>query len=487
MKLSIKNNRAVKRQLISIIPIVIFGLSLLTAFSINHSNWVEKLPYYNKRTIFTTYFYWYRNNQSNLLDSPHMAEKWTQTDIYDVGNKSFPSNWPGPTDPNDMLVNGFHDALSYHMPADAPSYDIYGNVIGNLSTGILENITDWVSWNNTAFHEWEMRCMIKAGIDVLMPVYWWNGIQHEWSIEGLYKIIEARHQLIPKIVAEADAKEPGIVHNESYADNLIPKISMFFDTTCMKTLWAKLQAGENGTLYQELFFNGSGPDLSNPYWREQFWLRIKDFYDVVGDDDAFKFNENYIVWLYGGGWFADVGETVLDYCKTKFKQEYGKGLLFVGPHDWIKANIDGICDWGACCPGNYLGVQDRGIPVGAVSPGFYNLGAIRVQDPAFYNRDLQKYKQLWQDLIAENPAWIHVETWNELHEGTSICWTQEYGYSFINATREMADIFHQLGNKPSPHHINYYFLIIPLGLLALVMIPQILIIKKKNFVEPSIR
>jgi len=467
-------------KIIFLIPIIIFGTLLMSAFTINHLSWLERVPYYEKRVIFTTYFYWYHQNQSSLLDSSHMIEKWTIEDIYKVGNKTLPPNWPGPTNPYDMVVGEFHDALTYHMPAAEPSYDEYGEVNSTLQTGIMENITDWVSYNNTAYHEWEIRGMIKAGIDVLMPVYWYNGLEHKWSLDGLYKIVETRKQLIPKIIAEANAKEPGINHTEQYADRIIPKIAMFFDTTCMKGLWALLESNGNCSLYEELFWNGTGPDLNEPYWQEQFWLRIKDFYSIVDSESAFEFNGNYVVWLYGANWFADVGTKVLDYCKQKFKQEFGKDLLFVGPKGWLKANVDGVCNWGACCPGDIIPPQYNKIPVGAVSPGFYNLGAIKFQGPAFYNRDPEKYKELWRNLINQNPTWIHVETWNEFHEGTNICWTQEFGYTFINVTREMADIFHQLGNTPSPHYIDLYNLIIPLSILGLILIPQLIIIKRKN-------
>ncbi|MHA1369199.1 MAG: hypothetical protein ACTSRA_05755, partial [Promethearchaeota archaeon] len=135
------------------------------------------------------------------------------------------------------------------------------------------------------------------------------------------------------------------------------------------------------------------------------------------------------------------------YCKERFKQKYGRDLIFVGPHEWDKANVDGICDWGACFEPKYPATH--GIPAGAVSPGFYNLGAIALQGPIYHTRDIGRYRQEWKNMIDLGAAWVHVETWNELHEGTDICWTQEFGYQWIDATREMADIFHSLtGYQP---------------------------------------
>ncbi|MEX2684675.1 MAG: hypothetical protein Q6373_024095 [Candidatus Sigynarchaeota archaeon] len=39
-------------------------------------------------------------------------------------------------------------------------------------------------------------------------------------------------------------------------------------------------------------------------------------------------------------------------------------------------------------------------------------------------------------------VWIHVETWNELHEGTGICWTQEHGFQWIGETATATYKFH---------------------------------------------
>ena len=37
---------------------------------------------------------------------------------------------------------------------------------------------------------------------------------------------------------------------------------------------------------------------------------------------------------------------------------------------------------------------------------------------------------------------MHLETWNEFHEGTEICHSREYGRQYIDLTREFADQFH---------------------------------------------
>jgi hypothetical protein len=56
------------------------------------------------------------------------------------------------------------------------------------------------------------------------------------------------------------------------------------------------------------------------------------------------------------------------------------------------------------------------------------------------------YEFAWQRLLVQDPAtrpWlVHVETWNEFHEGTEICQTKEYGRQYIELTRKFADLFH---------------------------------------------
>jgi hypothetical protein len=52
----------------------------------------------------------------------------------------------------------------------------------------------------------------------------------------------------------------------------------------------------------------------------------------------------------------------------------------------------------------------------------------------------------WERLLAFSPkrrSWlVHIETWNELHEGSEICETRECGRRYIELTRRYADAFH---------------------------------------------
>ncbi|HMF31303.1 MAG TPA: hypothetical protein VKK79_07815 [Candidatus Lokiarchaeia archaeon] len=462
------------RRIGRLLPLLVIGGLFVGAF-LAASNPLFYSPnqsardiYYNSdREIFTTFFYWYRSNGSDYATSAHLVEQWDAATISKVNNFTYPSNWPGPTNANDMLVNGYHDAISHHPPADAPQYNATGDVVGTLQTGVMSNITSWFDWLNSSWYEWEFRNMMKAGIDVFMPVDWWNGQQNYWAYEGLQAMVAEWYQLRSKLPAEADVRDPTVTHDVAYAQNIMPKIAMFFDTTCMKQLYCWNLSVTTGIDYNTAWNTYQGPDLKDPYWQQQFWQRIQDFYDVVDNTTAFNFHGSNVVWLYSDGWFSDVGTSVLNYCKAQFLARYGRALLFVGPNGWSKASVDGMCNWGSCCPGP-VNPAATGIPVGALGPGYYNIGAVAGQSPIYYSRDVTAYKAKWQTLMNEGATWIHVETWNEYHEGTDISWTQEYGDQWINATREMADIFHQMHGVIPFAGVNFAAVIVPLiGFAAL--------------------
>jgi len=51
------------------------------------------------------------------------------------------------------------------------------------------------------------------------------------------------------------------------------------------------------------------------------------------------------------------------------------------------------------------------------------------------------YEENWEKFLRSPSNFVMIETWNELHEGTEICETQEYGRQFIELTRKYVDQF----------------------------------------------
>ncbi len=403
------------------------------------------------KVTFTTYFDWYQSSGNLTGYNPHVIENWTnfQARIDYLNSHYYPSNWPGPRDVASTLRNVagnlYRDGMTFHPPATQPTYTASGDLIAEPGHGVMENITTWLDPFNQPWHEWELRCMIRAGIDVAMPDYWNNGLPSgNWSQQTLAALVLARQALVTKVSLEADVRDPSTIHEPTvYGEGLVPKIAMFFDTTCMRSLWAwnlSMATYGNASHAGEIYDAGPGPDLKDPYWQWEFWSCIDRFYSIVNSTNCFTWNGSSVVWLYGGDFFADVGTTVLQYCRPLFLAKYGRPLLFAGHSDWVPAGPDAICDWGACFSPKFPAL--KGIPTAAVSPGFYNLGALSSEDPRYVPRDVQRYQAEWHRAIDLGAVWVHVETWNELHEGTGACWTQEDGFEWVDATGAASAAFH---------------------------------------------
>ncbi|MHA1371609.1 MAG: hypothetical protein ACTSRA_18065, partial [Promethearchaeota archaeon] len=214
-----------KRKISSILILVLFVGIIIFSFIAMFSPafygperraQIEMLNTPGSRKIFTTYFYWYRSGGQDFSNSPHCMEYWNN-DVIDKVNQmsgNYPADWPGPRTPEAMMVNitengGWHDSLTHHPPATKPEYNETGDISGNLTFGLRENLTSWFDWMNPEWHEWEIRCMIRAGIDVLMPVYWWNGVHNYWALEGLQTLVTSWHDLAAKVTAEANYLDNG--------------------------------------------------------------------------------------------------------------------------------------------------------------------------------------------------------------------------------------------------------------------------------------
>jgi 2-polyprenyl-3-methyl-5-hydroxy-6-metoxy-1,4-benzoquinol methylase len=80
----------------------------------------------------------------------------------------------------------------------------------------------------------------------------------------------------------------------------------------------------------------------------------------------------------------------------------------------------------------------------SIGPG-YDQSAIFSRKQIYMPRnDGATYAARWEWLLAMDPRpWlVHLESWNEFFEGTSICDTAEYGRQYIEITRKYADMYH---------------------------------------------
>ncbi len=301
-----------------------------------------------------------------------------------------------------------------------------------------------VSWNNTVWHYREFKDMIAAGIDVLMPVYWGGssgGGLDNWSKQGLGPMRQALDQL------RVENYNANNVRNVTYP---IPKIAMFFDTTTMMSVY--LDANGN-----------PATDLTNATHVRTFYLIMRDFFSYFNETHLLQVPNAdnpsgpsaYIVWFYGSGWLKKVAQSALDYCNAEFLKEFGHNLIFVGTPGWERdcPRIEGTYYWGASIPG-FVKIDTSKIRIAGLGCGLFygnsTHGAVCqvAREPMMIPRSPAFYANNWTTVNGWNPNWIALETWNEMHEGTSICRTDEYGDLYINETGEFSTTFHALALPP---------------------------------------
>jgi hypothetical protein len=283
----------------------------------------------------------------------------------------------------------------------------------------------------------EFQDMIQAGIDVFLPDYWGN---NSWSIEGLPVMQQALDRLKSENVN---------ANNIRKVENPLPKVGLFFDTTCMELKFHTLDNQENMI---------TTADLTNQTCVDWFYGLIHDFYEQfepwsiqqIKSADNPNSPTAYIVWLYGANYFLHTSQAALDYCKTRFLNDFNHTLLFIGTPDWVDGcpQIDGIYHWGSVIDG-FTEYSDSPIKVASIGAGMNNGNATNgavcsAKEPVIHTpRSPAYYTDNWTTVIKNNPNWVVVETWNELFEGTGICRTIEFNDTYIQITGNFSAQFHE--------------------------------------------
>ncbi len=261
------------------------------------------------------------------------------------------------------------------------------------------------SYASVDWHRKELLDMMEAGLDFLLPVYWGDTPAKSWSIPGLDRLAEAQRSLIQEGVSP-------------------PKIGMFFDTTSLMVE------------HQHRRRPGAKPDLTAEEGKELFYGMIHDFFSHVPGDLWARMDGSAMVWLYSSGWVLAYDQSLVDYARARFREDFNSTLFIVRERSW---NLDTEMryGWGAAL-GPIL------LDVAAVGPGFSNEGAVRCygQNPLHRDRlDGYAYRDDWEAALRSGSNIVVVETWNELHEGTEICETIELGRLYIDITANYSTIF----------------------------------------------
>jgi len=128
------------------------------------------------------------------------------------------------------------------------------------------------------------------------------------------------------------------------------------------------------------------------------------------------------------------------YVKKRFTADFGVEPFIVKHRDW-QGPADAIYQWGGAIA---LQIDEH---VAALGPG-YDHSAVPGRTPLIVDRhNGAAYAESWQKLLACSPSrrpWmVHIETWNEWHEGTDVADSREYGRTYIDLTRKYAAMFRQ--------------------------------------------
>ncbi len=295
----------------------------------------------------------------------------------------------------------------YWYDIDTKSHIVDGDRTDALTTHPAD-MND-ISFKRVSWHRTQLRDMIEAGIDFLMPVFWGvPGKYDGWSFAGLPPLVKAHDAL----------KDEGLKP---------PQIALFYDTSILK--WNGFN--KDGTNYHV--------DLTTDFGREWFYTPVRDFFSLIPPSKWARVDGKPIVFLYAVAFAKKQDEKQLDYLRDRFKKDFGCELFLVKQPQWL-GQADAVYSWGAAVSGPVIDRQ-----VAALGPG-YDHSAVPGRSPLIVERhDGKTYVDRWLKLLQLDPKtrpWmVHVETWNEWHEGTGIAHSREYGRSYIVLTRLFADMW----------------------------------------------
>jgi hypothetical protein len=302
---------------------------------------------------------------------------------------------------------------SYFYWYDSPSNAHILNADGSDALTDHPPTLTGFSYKSTAWHREQLEDMIAAGIDVLLPVYWGEPsqrlpgkpvLEQPWSFAGLPPLVEARNALLA-----AGAKPPAI--------------GLFYDTSTLEHNAA-----------------GRRVDLTTDDGRRWFYESIRDFFSLIPARHWATIEGRPIVFLYSAAFAAAHDQTCIDYARQEFARDFGGAQPYIVREISWKVAADNTYAWGGA-----LSLRNPG--VAALGPG-YDHSAVPGREPLIVPRENGAFfERNWIRFLRSPSRLVHIETWNEYHEGTDIAASREYGRQYIELNRQFADMF-KAGIKP---------------------------------------
>jgi len=264
-----------------------------------------------------------------------------------------------------------------------------------------------IDYESVDWHCREMSDMAWCGIDFLLPVYWGAPGAYEggFSVKGLKTLQEASEQLI------ASGKR-------------CPRIGMFYDTS---TLLNDLRGDPP---------RGGKADLTTPHGKEVFYHTIRDYWRRLDRKHWAMIDGRPIVVLYSAAFSSGFDQSTFDYVYENFERDFGVRPYVIAEASWKPAKADGYYRWGAALTGPNID------EVAQIGPGYDDRAVPGRSTPI---RDREKgrfYEHSWIEALKSERRIVLIETWNEMHEGTDVCESVEYGRRYMRLTRKWAPRFH---------------------------------------------
>ena len=259
------------------------------------------------------------------------------------------------------------------------------------------------SYRNVAWHKQQLSDMADAGIDVALPVFWGapseqgTNANFHWSYAGLPALVEAREQLL------REGRRP-------------PRLGLFYDTSTL----------ENNTWRQHI-------DLTTDFGKRWFYATLRDFFSCIPPRHWALMDGRPIVLMYSAAFAKAHDQGFVDFARAQFEREFGRDF-WLAPQDSWQVRADAVCGWGGA-----LGLRNPGI--GELGPG-YDHSAVPGRAPLVVAREGGRfYERQWTRFLRRPSQFVMLETWNEFHEGTTLCESREYGRQYIELTRHYTDLF----------------------------------------------
>ena len=258
------------------------------------------------------------------------------------------------------------------------------------------------SYKSAAWWKRELLDVMAAEIDFILPVYWGcPGAYDSWSFVGLPPLVQAWEELV------REGKQP-------------PRVGLFYDTSTLR---------HNPRSWHV--------DLSTDAGKQWFYATIRDFFSFVPPKMWAAIEGRPIVVLYGPGFAAKQDPALFPFVREQFRRDFATDMFLVKNLGW-EGEADSLCSWGGA-----LGLKAYGVT--SLGPGYDHSAVpnrkplvVDREDGAFYER---QWKQFLSYSLKRRAKVVLVETWNELHEGTDVCDSKEFGRQYIELTAKYAKLF----------------------------------------------